>query len=52
MDSATCNVIYVDRAVYQSRLLESPTVDLYETGELRENLELLLNAFGPSEFVT
>ncbi|KAI3336401.1 HD-domain/PDEase-like protein [Xylariaceae sp. AK1471] len=46
MDSNTCNVIYVDRNVYQDRLLGSPTADLKETGELRANLELLLNAFG------
>jgi hypothetical protein len=50
MDSDTCNVIYVDRNVYQDRLLGSPTVDLNETGELRANLELLLNAFGHGQF--
>ncbi|KAI1128512.1 hypothetical protein F5Y10DRAFT_173495 [Nemania abortiva] len=46
MDSDTCNVIYVDRNVYESRLLGSHTADLRETGDLRANLELLLNAFG------
>ncbi|TGJ84516.1 hypothetical protein E0Z10_g4220 [Xylaria hypoxylon] len=46
MDSDTCNVIYVDRNVYKDRLLELPTEDLHETGELRANLTLLLNAFG------
>ncbi|KAI8635069.1 HD-domain/PDEase-like protein [Xylariaceae sp. FL1651] len=46
MDSATCNIIYVDRKVHQDRLLRSFTADVYETGELRTNLELLLNAFG------
>ncbi|KAI0909809.1 hypothetical protein F4823DRAFT_407599 [Ustulina deusta] len=47
MDSDTCcNVIYVDRNVYKDRLLRLPTTDLHETGELRANVELLLNAFG------
>ncbi|KAI1168100.1 hypothetical protein F5B18DRAFT_348235 [Nemania serpens] len=46
MDSDICNVVYVDRNVHGSRLLGLPTADLRETGELRANLELLLNAFG------
>ncbi|KAF2972164.1 hypothetical protein GQX73_g1442 [Xylaria multiplex] len=46
MDSNTCNIIYVDRNVYKDRLLESSTADFRETGELRANLTLLLNAFG------
>ncbi|KAI1353064.1 hypothetical protein F5Y01DRAFT_67179 [Xylaria sp. FL0043] len=47
MDSDTsCNVIYVDRNVYKNRLLGLPDADLHETGDLRANLELLLNAFG------
>ncbi|KAJ8127855.1 hypothetical protein O1611_g5781 [Lasiodiplodia mahajangana] len=46
MDNDTCNVIYVDRNVYKSRLLGSPAADLHETGDLRANLKLLLNAFG------
>ncbi|KAI1191249.1 hypothetical protein F5B17DRAFT_329052 [Nemania serpens] len=46
MDSDICNLIYVDRNVHESRLLASPTAELRETGELRANLELLLNAFG------
>ncbi|GAP88490.2 putative 3 5 -cyclic nucleotide phosphodiesterase [Rosellinia necatrix] len=46
MDSDTCNVIYVDQNVHKRRLLKLPTADLRETGELRANLELLLNAFG------
>ncbi|KAI0448937.1 hypothetical protein F5B21DRAFT_77950 [Xylaria acuta] len=46
MDSNTCNVIYVDRNVYEDRLIESPTAELLETGELRANLRLLLDAFG------
>ncbi|KAI0434065.1 hypothetical protein F5Y09DRAFT_4715 [Xylaria sp. FL1042] len=47
MDSDTsCNVIYVDRNVYKNRLLRLPGADLHETGDLRTNLELLLNAFG------
>ncbi|KAI1821329.1 HD-domain/PDEase-like protein [Xylaria intraflava] len=45
MDRDTCNIIYVDRNVYQDRVLRSPTAYLHETGELRANLELLLNAF-------
>ncbi|KAI1267357.1 HD-domain/PDEase-like protein [Xylariaceae sp. FL1019] len=44
MDSATCNVIYVDRNICQERLL-GPDTDLLESGELRVNLELLINAF-------
>ncbi|KAI1429242.1 hypothetical protein F5Y12DRAFT_797491 [Xylaria sp. FL1777] len=47
MDNDTgCNVIYVDRNVYKDRLLRLPATDLHETGELRANLKLLLNAFG------
>ncbi|KAI1502731.1 hypothetical protein F5X99DRAFT_417718 [Biscogniauxia marginata] len=46
MDSATCNVIYVDRNVLRDRLLGSSAAELEETGELRINLELLVNAFG------
>ncbi|KAI0400395.1 hypothetical protein F4802DRAFT_602108 [Xylaria palmicola] len=46
MDSATCNVIYVDRNAHKDRLLGSPTTDLDETGDLRANLKLLLDAFG------
>ncbi|KAI0480523.1 HD-domain/PDEase-like protein [Xylariaceae sp. FL0804] len=46
MDSATCNVIYVDRNVSQDRLLGPSAEEVGETGELRDNLELLLNAFG------
>lgn len=46
MDSETCNVIYVDRNVHKPRLVSSPAAELHETGELRSNLELLLNAFG------
>ncbi|KAH9898896.1 HD-domain/PDEase-like protein [Xylariomycetidae sp. FL2044] len=47
MDSSTCNVIYVDRNVLQDRLIGSSDIeDLGESGELRENLELLVNAFG------
>ncbi|KAI0105422.1 hypothetical protein GGR51DRAFT_186941 [Nemania sp. FL0031] len=46
MDSDICNVIYVDRNVYKSRLLGSSAADLLETGDLRANLKLLLNAFG------
>ncbi|KAI5926621.1 HD-domain/PDEase-like protein [Camillea tinctor] len=46
MDSATCNVIYVDRNVLRDRLLGSSSGELEETGALRDNLELLVNAFG------
>lgn len=52
MDSDTCNVIYVDRNVHAPRLVRSSTAELHETGELRSNLELLLNAFGHGELVT
>lgn len=51
MDSDICNLIYVDRNVHESRLLASPTAELRETGELRANLELLLNAFGHGELI-
>ncbi|KAI0390531.1 HD-domain/PDEase-like protein [Xylariaceae sp. FL0594] len=46
MDINTCNVVYVDRNVYQDRLLESRTSDILEAGDLRANLELLLSSFG------
>ncbi|OTB08628.1 hypothetical protein M426DRAFT_7361 [Hypoxylon sp. CI-4A] len=46
MDSATCNVIYVDRNVVEDRLLGHERTELPETGELRDNLGLLLDAFG------
>ncbi|RYP36817.1 hypothetical protein DL767_003207 [Monosporascus sp. MG133] len=52
MDSAECNVIYVDRNAHHDRVY-GPHVDgvdaeseLSEFGELRHNLELLGNAFG------
>ncbi|KAI2637354.1 HD-domain/PDEase-like protein [Xylaria nigripes] len=45
MERDACNIIYVDRNVYQDRLLRSPAAYLHETGELRANLEMLLNAF-------
>ncbi|KAK5631987.1 hypothetical protein RRF57_007701 [Xylaria bambusicola] len=35
-----------DRDVYKNRLLRSPATDLHETGDLRANLNLLLNTFG------
>ncbi|KAI0380897.1 HD-domain/PDEase-like protein [Hypomontagnella monticulosa] len=46
MDSETCNVIYVDRNVHEDRLLGSTGTELSESGELRNNLALLLDAFG------
>ncbi|KAI1326359.1 HD-domain/PDEase-like protein [Xylariaceae sp. FL0255] len=46
MDSSTCNVIYVDRNVSHKGALESTSTDFVETGELRTNLQLLINAFG------
>ncbi|KAI1098206.1 HD-domain/PDEase-like protein [Jackrogersella minutella] len=46
MDSATCNVIYVDRNVLEDRFLGSDSTELSESGELRDNLGLLLDAFG------
>ncbi|KAI0010145.1 HD-domain/PDEase-like protein [Xylariaceae sp. FL0662B] len=46
MDSATCNVIYVDRNVLDDRTLWPSGPEMFESGELRDNLELLLNAFG------
>ncbi|RYP01895.1 hypothetical protein DL764_006042 [Monosporascus ibericus] len=52
MDSAQCNVIYVDRNAHHDRVY-GPHADgvdaeseLSESGELRHNLELLGNAFG------
>lgn len=52
MDSATCNVIYVDRNVLEDRLLGPTGTELSESGELRDNLALLLNAFGDGRFMT
>ncbi|KAI0179969.1 HD-domain/PDEase-like protein [Hypoxylon sp. FL1284] len=46
MDSATCNVIYVDRNVLEDRSLASSGPELPESGELGDNLALLLDAFG------
>ncbi|KAI1646147.1 3',5'-cyclic-nucleotide phosphodiesterase regA [Daldinia loculata] len=46
MDSATCNVIYVDRNVLEDRSLGSESTELPESGELGDNLGLLLDAFG------
>ncbi|KAI5859321.1 HD-domain/PDEase-like protein [Durotheca rogersii] len=46
MDSATCNVIYVDRNVHEDRILRLSSAKLSESGELRANLGLLLDAFG------
>lgn len=46
MDSATCNVVYVDRNVLEDRFLGSDRTELSESGELRDNLGLLLDAFG------
>ncbi|KAI1363713.1 hypothetical protein F5Y08DRAFT_340421 [Xylaria arbuscula] len=46
MDNDICNVIYVDKNVYESGLVSLPAADLRETGHLRANLNLLLNAFG------
>ncbi|KAI6091089.1 HD-domain/PDEase-like protein [Hypoxylon rubiginosum] len=46
MDSATCNVIYVDRNVHADRSLGSSGPELTESGELGDNLGLLLDAFG------
>ncbi|KAI0857253.1 hypothetical protein F4860DRAFT_367597 [Xylaria cubensis] len=45
MERNTCNVIYVDRNVYEDRSIESPA-ELLETGDLQANLKLLLDAFG------
>lgn len=58
MDSATCNVIYVDRNVRNATLLntDSTTLDLETTlGEslqLRGNLALLIDAFRESTSIT
>ncbi|EMR66692.1 putative high affinity camp protein [Eutypa lata UCREL1] len=49
MDSAKCNVIYVDRNAHQDRVYGPPSdtqSDLSDSGELRNNLDLLANAFG------
>ncbi|KAI1375037.1 HD-domain/PDEase-like protein [Hypoxylon crocopeplum] len=46
MDSATCNVIYVDRKVLEDRSLGPSDTELSESGELGDNLGLLLDAFG------
>ncbi|KAI1808419.1 3',5'-cyclic-nucleotide phosphodiesterase regA [Daldinia bambusicola] len=46
MDSTTCNVIYVDRNVLEDRSLRSESTELHESGELGDNLGLLLDAFG------
>ncbi|KAI0128919.1 3'5'-cyclic nucleotide phosphodiesterase [Xylariales sp. AK1849] len=51
MDSATCNVIYVDRNVRDDTLLSASSTEtdvtaaLGETGQLRANLSLLIDAF-------
>lgn len=50
MDSATCNVIYVDRNVLEDRSLGSESTELPESGELGDNLGLLLDAFGNGQF--
>lgn len=52
MDSAKCNVIYVDRNAHQDRVYGPPSdtqSDLSDSGELRNNLDLLANAFGVGE---
>ena len=49
MDNDICNVIYVDRNVCESRLVSLPATDLQETGDLRANLDVLLDAFGHGE---
>lgn len=55
MDSAKCNVIYVDRNASQDRVYGPPAnesdteSDLSESRELRNNLDLLANAFGVGE---
>ncbi|KAH8673590.1 hypothetical protein BX600DRAFT_508839 [Xylariales sp. PMI_506] len=52
MDSATCNVIYVDRNVRADTRLSSASttadldIALGESQDLRDNLRLLLDAFG------
>ncbi|KAK8048656.1 3'5'-cyclic nucleotide phosphodiesterase [Apiospora phragmitis] len=52
MDSATCNVIYVDRNVRcDTQLANSSTAEdisaaLGDSGELRSNVQLILHAFG------
>lgn len=53
MEHATCNVIYVDRAVSRDRYIHStePGPDdaqdrIWETSHIAENVELLLNVFG------
>lgn len=52
MDSATCNVIYVDRNVRcDTQLVNSSTEEdigtaLGDSGELRTNVQLILYAFG------
>ena len=54
MDSAKCNVIYVDRSAHQDRVYEAANgtdsdSEVSETGELGNNLDLLVNAFGAGE---
>ena len=54
MDSAKCNVIYVDRNAHQDRVYETTSgsdsdSDVSENGELGNNIDLLVNAFGAGE---
>ena len=54
MEHATCNVIYVDRAVSRDRYLRGTEPGagddardrIWETSHIAENVELLLNVFG------
>lgn len=55
MDSAKCNVIYVDRNAHQDRVYGPPEngsdadSELSDSADLRNNLDLLANAFGVGE---
>ncbi len=55
MDSAECNVIYVDRNAHEDRVYGPPAngsdteSEVSENGELQNNLDLLANAFGVGE---
>lgn len=53
MDSTICNVIYVDRAVRQERLIrpsDDKPLDALESPSLEENVSLLLDVFGHGMF--
>ncbi len=52
MEHASCNIIYVDRAVSQDRYIQAGTVSPendaipWETAHIADNVKLLLDVFG------